>query len=286
MNSSTQRAILSIINILTVLLAVLLTIISICGAYVADTYQRDHPSMAAQGIGQDLVDLFFVVPLLVTTLILMNKKYKSAMLIFGGIVFYILYSFVIYCFGVHFNQLFLLYCLTLGISFYLFIIYVSYLKGLNVQNWFKDDIPTRSISLYFVVIALFFYFVWLNDIMPAIIENTIPHSVKNYDLLVNPIHVIDLSIALPGLIISAYLLMKRNFWGYILTPFLLVFTIILAVALAGMVVMLKVKNISDDLTVAGILVVLVLMSTIFLLIFLKRMNNTKIIEKSKADEWE
>lgn len=284
MNSSNQKVILSIINILTVLLVALLTIISIYGAYVADTYQRDHPSMAAQGMGQDLVDLFFMVPLLVTTLILMNKKYKSAMLIFGGIVFYILYSFVIYCFGVHFNQLFLLYCLTLGISFYLFIIYVSYLKGQNVQNWFKDNIPTQSISIYFFVIALFFYFLWLKDIMPAILENTIPHSVKNYDLLVNPIHVIDLAIALPGLLITAYLLMKRNSWGYILAPFFLVFTVILALALAGMAVMLKVKNISDDLTVAGIFLVLALISTIFLLIFLKRMNNTKNIEKSKAGE--
>jgi len=102
-----------ILTVLTLLLAIALTIVSFFGAFVKDTYERDSASMAAQGKGQDLVDLFFVLPLLLLSFIFMQRNSKVAYYIYGGTIFYILYSFFIYCFGVYFNKLFLLYCLTL-----------------------------------------------------------------------------------------------------------------------------------------------------------------------------
>lgn len=96
-----------IIRILTVSLAVCLAIVSFYGVFVPGTYERDAASMAAQGVGQDMVNLFFVLPLLLLTLFIMIKGHKVALLIYGGTLFYLLYSFVIYSFGVHFNILFL-----------------------------------------------------------------------------------------------------------------------------------------------------------------------------------
>ena len=75
-------------------------------------------------MGQDIVDLFIVVPLLILSLVFVRKGKVNSYFIFSGILFYILYSFFIYSFGVHFNNLFLLYCLTLGTSLYTFIIMV------------------------------------------------------------------------------------------------------------------------------------------------------------------
>ena len=48
---------LKIIRVLTLLLAFSLTIVSIAGAFFPATYARDAASMAAQGVGQDMVDL-------------------------------------------------------------------------------------------------------------------------------------------------------------------------------------------------------------------------------------
>ena len=113
------------LRILTILLAISLAVVSIAGAFFSGTYERDAVSMAAQGVGQDMVDLFLGVPLLLISFFYASRGNRIGSLIYGGILFYIMYSFIIYCFGVHFNQLFLLYCITLGLSLYGFILLVS-----------------------------------------------------------------------------------------------------------------------------------------------------------------
>ncbi|MBC8183311.1 hypothetical protein H8E88_19570 [candidate division KSB1 bacterium] len=260
---------LKILTVLTVLLAVTLIIVSFFGAFVSGTYERDSASMAAQGKGQDLVDLFFVVPLLFLSLIFMQRNNKVACFIYGGTIFYILYSFFIYCFGVNFNKLFLLYCLTLGLSLYSFILFMGELNRMDVHKWFGENVPTRSIGIYLLIVAAMFYLLWFKDIIPAILNNSIPASVSDNNLLVNPVHVLDIAFALPGLIIATVLLLKKHRLGYILAPIFLVFTIILAIALTGMVIMLKLNNISENISIAFIFIFLAIISFIFLFLFLK-----------------
>lgn len=263
---------LFIIRILAVLLAALLIVVSSIGAFVETTYSREVASMAAQGVGQDLVNLLIAVPLLFISLIFMEKNNKTATFVFGGTVLYILYSFVIYSFGVHFNNLFILYCLILGCSLYLFILYVSVVNRMEVKNWFEEKMPTKMIGGYFLLIALLFYILWLSDIVPAIINNSVPKSVSEYDLLVNPVHVMDIAVALPGLVITAILLIRKNQLGYIFTPVLLVFTILLTIALAAMVFSLQIKNVTENISVAGIFLFLAAASSIFLVMFLHRIK--------------
>lgn len=263
-----------LIRTLTVLLAVVLAVVSIFGAFVEKTYEREVDSLAAQGMGQDIVDLFIVVPLLIISMIFMQKNHRTGTFIFGGTVFYILYSFVIYTLGIHFNNLFLLYCLTFGSAFYLFILYLYSLKGTDVKNWFEDSVPVKTIGIYFIVVAVMFYFLWLSDIIPAIISNDIPESVKDYNLLVNPVHVLDIAIALPALIITSILLFKKNNLGYIFAPIFLVFIIILTIALAGMVIMSRFKGITEDISIAVIFIVLAVISSFFLWMFLRRIRQS------------
>lgn len=259
-----QKAII----ILSILLAIMLSIVSYYGAFVSDTYQRDTASLAAQGIGQDIFDLFIVTPLLLLSLISLLKKSRIALYLFSGTIFYILYSFFIYCFGVHFNHLFLLYCMILGSSFYLFILATSRLKALHVQEGFDHKIPTRTLGIYLIIIASMFYMLWLKDILPAIIHYSVPKSVSDYQLLVNPVHVLDIALVLPGLIITGVSLIRKRPTGLILTPIFLIFFILLAIALVAMVIMSKVKGISEDLSIAVIFMILALSSGIFLYKFL------------------
>jgi len=144
---------------------------------------------------------------------------------------------------------------------------------MKVHKWFGEKVPTCLIGIYLIIIAVMFYLLWLKDIVPAIINNSIPNSVSVYNLLVNPVHVLDIAIALPGLIIVAVLLIKKHRLGYILTPIFLVFIIILATALVGMVVMLKVSHVSDDTSIAGIFIFLAFISFIFLFLFLKNIKS-------------
>jgi len=254
-----------LISVLTIIMVIPLIIVSYFGVFISSTYSRETASLAAQGVGQDIVNLFIVVPMLLISLFFIRKNYKIAYLVFSGAVSYILYSFVIYSLGIHFNNLFLLYCAILGLSIYIFIITLIDMSKIDFINIKENNVPYRSISSFLIIVSAMFSLIWLKEIVPAIINNTVPKSVADFNILVNPVHVIDLSFALPGLIVSAVLLLKRKHLGYVLTPISLLFILIMAVALIGMVIMMKINGITDDISIAVIFAILALIS-IFLLL--------------------
>lgn len=254
---------------LSLVMTLSLAVASYYGAFVPSTYARDSASMGAQGMGQNMFDLFVVVPLLVISLALTLRNNRIAFLLFSGTVFYILYSYILYAFGVHFNNMFLVYCLVFGASFYVFILVVIELNGMQVQHRFGDRAPVRATAIYFIVIALLFYLLWLKDVVPAIVGNSVPATVADNDLLVNPVHVLDIAVALPGLVITAVLLFKKHELGYIFAPIYLVFTILLALALIAMVIAMKATSIGEDISIAGIFLILAAISAAFLYLFFR-----------------
>jgi hypothetical protein len=56
-----------IILLLSVPLAILTAIVSYAGVFIENTYARENALYAAQGIGQDIVNLFFAVPILLVS---------------------------------------------------------------------------------------------------------------------------------------------------------------------------------------------------------------------------
>ncbi len=262
---------IKILKILTILLAISLAIVSVAGAFFPETYARDSPSLGAQGVGQDLVDLFVGVPLLLLSFHYTSRGSRVASLIYGGTLFYIMYSFIIYCFGINFNRFFLFYCFTLSLSLYSFILLFSELRKQQVEEWFEKA-PVKWVSIYLIVVAFIFYFLWLKSIVPAILQNQVPEDVSAYNLLVNPVHVIDLVFALPALVIGALLLRRQDGLGYLIAAFSLVFMVLLTLALAAMVLMLVIRGISEDHTVAIVFGVLSLTSIMFSLLLLRNVS--------------
>lgn len=266
---------LKTLRILTLFLVVSLTVVSVVGGFFSGTYERDSASMAAQGMGQDLVDLFLGVPMLIGTFIFAAKGNRKARLLYAGILFYIMYSFIMYCFGVHFNRFFLLYCFTLSLSLYAFILVMSGFGRDDVGAWFGHS-PARGVSVYLFFVALVFYVLWLKAIIPATISNTVPAELNDNDFLVNPIHVIDLAFALPGVILGAVLLWRKQAMGYVIASVSLVFMVFLTLALAAMVVMLKVREINEDFTIALVFGVLSISSLIFLVLLFRKVKTLSV----------
>jgi hypothetical protein len=132
---------LKTITILTIILSISMAIASWSGAFVPGTYARDTASMAAQGRGQDLFNLFIAMPVMLIALISLYRDSKTGWFAFSGAVLYYLYSYFIYAFGVYFNRLFLFYCLALGSSFYLFLVTLLQLNSLKVEQWFSEKTP-------------------------------------------------------------------------------------------------------------------------------------------------
>lgn len=261
------------LTLLTLLLGIFLAVVSYCGAFLPQTYARETASMAAQGAGQDLFDLFIVVPLLFISFLFLRKGSAPAHAVYTGTVLYILYSFVIYSFGVHFNALFLAYCAVLGVSFYTCLIMIS-VQMHHEANWRSAaGARVKGIGVFFIVVAVLFYGLWLKDVVPPLLRGGVPQSVSEYNLLVNPVHVLDLAIMLPALLIAAVSLLKRKPLGYTLAPVLLVFIVLMTLALAAMVLVLYVRRISEDPTVTLVFILMALFSLFFLHNFFKKTHS-------------
>jgi hypothetical protein len=99
-------------------LAALLALATLGGILLRSTYARETSTWAAQGTGQDWVNLLVVVPWMSLSGRRAARGSRRALLLLGGGLIYLVYGFLAYAFAVHFNVLFLLYCAVLGLSFF------------------------------------------------------------------------------------------------------------------------------------------------------------------------
>jgi hypothetical protein len=255
-------------------LAILIIIASYRGLFLPETYSKETLNWTAQATGQDAVDLFLISPFLIITSLLAYKKNKKALLLWSGGIFYLIYTYVIYCFAVHFNDMFLVYCLILGLSFYSFIYFLfSHIKE-PIADWFSGKIPVKTIGIYLIVISCFFYILWLSEIVPAIKSNATPANIIEIGTPTNPVHALDLSVCLPGLLITSILLLRKKPLGLLLTPAMMTFCILMDITIGGLVIVMKMKGLDADWSLTIIMGLLALISATMLVMFLKSLRPT------------
>jgi len=259
----------NIILAISLPLSFLVILVSSAGLFIPGFYAAETLNWQAQAVGQDMINLFFIVPCLLITSIAAFRNKKYAVPIWGGIMLYLTYTFVIYCFTIHFNRLFIVYCLCLGLPFYA-LVYLWLLQYReNIFSGMEKKAGTRYVGIYLLLIAVLFYTLWLAEIIPANIKNTIPNSLQQTGLLTNGVQVLDLAIILPGIFITGILLLNKNAAGFMLTPILLTFFICMDVTIGFLAILMKMKGISSNAAVTVVMAALAIVSTVLLIWFLK-----------------
>jgi hypothetical protein len=258
--------------LLTIPLAGLIAISSILGILIEDIYIKEVPEYAAQGIGQYIINLFVIMTILLVATILIRRGSKLWQFVWLGSLIYTVYSYTTYCFGIHFNALFFLYCSILGLSFYLLIGFLISMDAEIIKSWFDDKMPINMPAIFLFVVAALFYFIWLNDIIPALINGNVPELVKEYGLLTNPIHVLDISIALPGFLISAILLRKKHALGYVFMPAFIIFIIVMAIAIGGIIAVMNFKGFEVDISLSIIFALIAIISAVIFIVITKHLK--------------
>src|SRR5579864_7474253 len=92
---------------LVILLTAVLAVSSSGSILFSDMYSRETADWQAQSVAQDIFDLFFVVPVFLLSVWLFLKGSLPAFFMLIGILIFLIYTFIIYTFGVHFNRFFL-----------------------------------------------------------------------------------------------------------------------------------------------------------------------------------
>lgn len=256
-------------NVLKVSIPLILLIVgvSMVGLLYPEIYRAATPGWLTQSVGQDAVDLFLIVPVLIIGSLYSLTSNRIAVYLWLGTLLYIVYTFLIYCFTVKFNPLFIPYCLILGISFFSVVWFFSGNKNQFYTSTSNKRLGTTGI--YFMAIAVLFYLLWLAEIIPATVNDEIPGSITEAGLFTNPVHVIDLSFFLPATFIVGILAWRKNVLATLLTPVFLTFFILMDLTIAALSVIMNVRGVGGSITIAVVMVALAVFSLILLVSFVR-----------------
>jgi hypothetical protein len=255
-------------------------LIIISGAYslsTPDFYFRETPNWAAQSIAQDMIDLFVILPVMILSLFIAIKGNRNFWLMWGGCIIYLLYTYIIYCFDVHFNRLFIIYCLTFGSVFYAAIFFFYKILHVNEDETAEVNLTHKITGIYFIIVAILFYFLWISDILPNLRNESIPKSLQEVGLPTNAVHVIDLSIFLPLLFICGIAILRRKKIGQLLGCVLLTFCILMDITIAALTFFMFKKGLVDSMSVCYIMAVLTGISLALLILNFSSKNKTPLV---------
>jgi len=225
-------------------MAVLFAAASIGNIALPAAYARETASWAAQGIGQDWVDVFVVVPVLLVSAVLARRGSRRAALVMGGAIAYTTYSLVLYSLAIHFNQLFLVYSAALGVGFYALLNLVISCSRHDPRSWLSPGrLSGRAAGVFSVFLGLAFYALWLAEIVPALAAGRAPETLAEVGLITNPVQVLDVGIVLPAFVVGGVALLRGSRLGYWLVPVMLTFAVLMDLALIGMDVAMAARNV-------------------------------------------
>lgn len=204
-------------------IAVLVTLASLLGLLASWPYKEETENWVLQARGQDLGNLLAVVALIVSA-VRMRTGSLGATQVWVGTLFYLLYAYIVYSFAVHFGRLFLVYVAILGLVFYTLIASLP----ARVRPAAYPDGAVRVFAAWVLIgTGALFALLWLGELIPATVSGQAPPSQQIAGLIVNPIHVIDLSVVLPGMIIIGILTLRGDRTGLFLTVPALVFSVLM-----------------------------------------------------------
>jgi hypothetical protein len=179
--------------------------------------------MAGSARGTDVVILLVAIPTLVISMILSKHGSIRARIAWLGSLSYLLYNSVVFAFDVPFNALFLVYVGMLSLSFWSVAALLTGLSAEKMAPHFALGRWMRVVAAYLFMAAAFFLFLWMSDILPAIVQNTAPTSYAGTGFVTNPFHVEDLGFSIPVTFLSTIWLWWRRPWGLVLSGVLLVY---------------------------------------------------------------
>ncbi len=187
--------------------AIIMAIVSIAGIlYWSSIYPA---SKATSSVGSDAFNFVVILPILLISMWLAHRGKLIGLLIWPGVLFYVLYIYSFMVIGVPFNALFLLYIALVVLSAYTIIGIVASIDGSAVRQRLADLVPNRAAGGVLIALALLFIVIDAYAVITAILGNT------PVDTQMQVPWIIDLIVECPALFIGGVLLWKSTKLGYV-----------------------------------------------------------------------
>jgi hypothetical protein len=245
---------------LSVLAAVLATATSLAGIFWGATYARETAAWALQGVGQDIANFPVALVLVACAVRLRGSGSLPALCVWLACLLYFIYTFAIYAFAVHFGALFLAYVAVLGLSFHAFAGALAALDKAAVAAPLRDHPVRNGAGNLVIAIGVIFAGLWLAEDVPHVLSNTPPPSLGETGLATNPVHVLDLALVLPAMIVAGVQIKRQRPWGLLLTPVLLVFSVMMGVVILTLFAMSAARGLPVPVPAVAMVAAIVLLS--------------------------
>lgn len=231
---------IKVTSILSWIIVVLAAAASVGGLLLPGLY-RDNDFVNAVWQGNDLVTLVVAIPALLVAMHGSRKGNPRALLIWVGLLDYLLYNYAFYLFAASFNAFFLLYVTLFALSIWALIYAASGLDVKRIAAQFKETTPYRWIGGFMLFIAAGLTGIYLMQTFAFIFNGTIPPVMVNTETTTSIVFALDLTLLVPFMVVGAVWLFQKKPWGYALAGIFLAkgagYTLVLTVgSLSGYLV--------------------------------------------------
>jgi hypothetical protein len=249
--------------------SVLMALASAAGVLAPAVYAKETSSWGAQAVGQDITNLALVFPVLLLSTWYVRGGSVRALTLWLGALIYVVYSYLMYAFFVHFGPMFLVHVAALGLSAYTLVGASASLDLESLRRHWPPAFRLWSVAAFLVFIGVGFAFVWLSAIARALVAGTAPEGIAEIGMPVNPVHVLDLAFLLPLAVVTGVAHWRRRAFGLLFAPALLVFFILMGVAIISMTFVMHARGVSSSLAPVPIMGGSVLISVLLLILALR-----------------
>jgi len=202
--------------LLSIIVIVLAVIASFGGIFVNNIY-RDNELVKAVWLGNDIVTLFVVIPIMIGALFFSLRHSLKARLIWMGILWYMVYNYIFYMYGTAFNKYFLLYVIIFTLSIYALILALMKIDLKSLKQKMSSNIPVKWIGSYMLFFSIMIGGLWIAQSLSFVFTGKVPLGIIQAGHPSGVVFATDLSLLVSTLIVGAILLLKREVWGYIIS---------------------------------------------------------------------
>ena len=194
---------------------VILAMAASAGGLFVDGIYRDNAFVVTVLRGNDLVTLFFAMPLMAISYYFISQSLR-ARIVWQGSLLYLVYNYQFYLYGTAFNVFFLIYALLFIIAGCTLIFSMSRMDAAAFAWQFSAKTPTRLISGFMIFFAGLLGFLWTMISLSFVFTGTIPATITQTGHPTAVVFATDLTILIPMMAIGGLLLWRKKPWGYVI----------------------------------------------------------------------
>lgn len=194
----------------SVLVSVVLCVLLVpCIFYglLSDTAYRGLKHETVVGSRAQDVFTLAVLPLLCWSGVRAARSLRAAVL-WLGLLFYLAYSYSIYLIGWEQNRVFLLYVVVVTLSAAALLDGLVRIDAAAVSGLLRQ-VATRPVGWFLVLVGAAFTLLWLTDLVPLLLGGR-PAATLGVGGTPYPVYVLDLTVALPVVVASGVMLLRRH----------------------------------------------------------------------------